>query len=128
MEIEHDRIIKSGHLKRLETIDQACFLSLVVLTVKKDKTVKIALDARKLNQSCVKTIPHKPNMVQLLNQISTKLSRNDHDPIWISVIDIDYAFGQKKLAPVTSKPLQCCSNKLKHERILSIREKILRAR
>ena len=44
-----------------------------------------------------------PNMEELLNQISAELSKNDHDPIWISVKDLDYAYGQKKLAPETSK-------------------------
>ena len=71
----------------------------------KDKTVKIALDARKLNDSSVKR-PHMPNMEELRNQISAELSRNDHEPIWISVIDLDYAYGQMKLAPETSRHCQ----------------------
>ena len=100
---ELDRLIKSGHLERLETIEEDCFVSPVVITVKKDKTVKIALDARKLNDSCVKKRPHMPNMEELLNQISAELSKNDRDPIWISVVDLDYAYGQMKLAPETSK-------------------------
>ena len=44
-----------------------------------------------------------PNMEELLNQISTELSRNDHDSIWISVKDLDFAYAQMKLAPETSK-------------------------
>ena len=44
-----------------------------------------------------------PNVEELLNQISAELSKNDHDPIWISVIDLDYAYGQMKIAPETSK-------------------------
>ena len=44
-----------------------------------------------------------PNMDELLNQISAELSKNDTDPIWISVVDLDYAYGQMKLAPETSK-------------------------
>ena len=103
MKNELDRLIKSGHIERLETIEEDCFVSPVVITVKKEKTVKIALDARKLDESCVKKRPHMPNMEELLNQIYTELSRNDHDPIWISVIDLDYAYGQLKLAPETSK-------------------------
>ena len=100
---ELDRLIKSGHLERLETIEEDCFVSPVVITVKKDKTVNIALDARKLNESCVKKRPHMPNMEELLNQISAELSKNNHDPIWIAVIDLDYAYGQMKLAPEASK-------------------------
>ena len=100
---ELNRLIKSGHLERLETIEEDCFVSPVVITVKKDKTVKIALDARKLNESCIKKRPHMPNMDELINQISAELSKNESDPIWISVIDLDYAYGQMRLAPETSK-------------------------
>ena len=78
---ELDRLIKSGHLERLETIEDDCFVSPVVITVEKDKTVKIALDARKLNESCVKKIPKMPIMDESLNQISDELSKNDHDLI-----------------------------------------------
>ena len=44
-----------------------------------------------------------PNMDKLLNQILPEQSRNELDPIWKSVIDLDYAYGQRKLAPETSK-------------------------
>ena len=100
---ELDRLIKSGLLERLETLEEINFVPPVIITEKKDKTVKIALDARKLNESCVKKRPHMPNVEELLNQISNELSRNDHDSIWISVIDLDYAYGQMKLALETSK-------------------------
>ena len=97
--IELDRISKSGHLETLEPTEKDCFVSLVVITVKKDKTVKIALDARKLNENCFKKRPHMPNMDELVNQISSELSKNELDPIWISVINLDYAHRQMKSAP-----------------------------
>ena len=100
---ELDRLIKSGQLQRLETIEENCFVSPVVITVKNDKTVEIALDAEKLNDSCIKKRPHMPNMDELPNQISSKLSKNELDPIWISAIDLDNAYGQMKLSPETSK-------------------------
>ena len=77
---ELDRLIKSGHLERLETIEEECFVSPVLITVKKDKTVKITLDARKLNKSFVKKRQHMANMEEILNPISAELSRDDHDP------------------------------------------------
>ena len=46
-----------------------------------------------------------PNMEELLNEGSAELSRNDHHPMWISVIDLDYVYGQMKLAPESIK--QC---------------------
>ena len=42
-------------------------------------------------------------MEELLNQISAELSRNNHNPIWISVIDLDYAYGHMKLSLETSE-------------------------
>ena len=68
---ELDRLIKSGHLERLETIEEDCFVSPVVKR------------------------PHMPNMDEIFNQISSELSKNESDPIWISVIDLDYAYGQR---------------------------------
>ena len=43
------------------------------------------------------------NMDELLNQISSELSKDEVDPIWISVIDLDYAYGQMTLSPETNK-------------------------
>ena len=42
-------------------------------------------------------------MDESLNQISAELSKNDSDLIWISIIDLDYAYGEMKQAPETSK-------------------------
>ena len=108
------QIIKSGHLERLETIEEDCFVSPVVNTVKKDKTLKIALDARKLTDRCVKKRRHMPNMKELLNQMSAEPSRNHYDQKWITVIDLllDYAYGHMKLAPETSK--QCNFEQIMH--------------
>ena len=100
---ELDRLMKFGHFVKLELIEADCFVSSVKITVKKDKTVKIALDASKLNENCWQKRPHLPNMEELLNQMSAELSKYDRDPLLISVTDLDYAYGQMKLAPQTSK-------------------------
>ena len=42
---------------------------MVVITVKSDNLVKIALGSRILNDSCIKTKSHVPNMKELLIQI-----------------------------------------------------------
>ena len=79
---ELDRLIKSGHSERLETIEEDCFVSPVVITVKKDKTVKIALDARKLNKSCIRETTHakhgRINQPNLLRTIKERI-RSDLD-------------------------------------------------
>ena len=74
---EIEKLTKAGHLERVEQVDEDCFVSPVVITVKNDKSVKIALDSRKLNDSCIKVRPHLPNMEELLNQISVEITK-DH--------------------------------------------------
>ena len=51
---ELEKLIKSGHLEKIKDVDEDCFVSPVVITVKSDKSVKIALDSRKLIDSCIK--------------------------------------------------------------------------
>ena len=55
---ELEKLIKAGHLEKVNNVDEDCFVSPVVITVKNDKSVKIALDSRKLNDSSIK--PHRP--------------------------------------------------------------------
>ena len=102
---ELEKLIKTGHLEQINDVDEDCFVSPVVITVKSDKSVKIALDSLKLNDSCIKIRPHMPNMEELLNQISVEIYRDRTLHLFISKIDLDYAYGQMKLSEETSR--QC---------------------
>ena len=97
------RLIESGNLERLETIEEDWLVPSLVITIKKDRLIKIVLDARKWNNSCIKKRPHLPKMDELRNQISSEMSKNDLDPIWTSVIDVVYAYCQINQAPENIK-------------------------
>ena len=58
---ELEKIIKSGHLKKVKDVEEDCFVSPVVITVKSVKSVKVALDSGYLKDSCIKMRPHMPN-------------------------------------------------------------------
>ena len=102
---ELEQLIKSGHLEKIKHFDEDCFVSPVVITVKSEKSVKIALDSRKLNDNCIKMRPHMPNMKELLNQFSVKITRDRTRQLFMSKTDLDYAYGQMKLSKETSR--QC---------------------
>ena len=102
---EFQRLMKTGHLEKLKHVDEDCFVSPVVIMVKSDKSVKIALDSRKLNDSCIKIRPHMLNMEELLNQISVEITKDRTNELMISKIDLDYAYGQMNLSKETSR--QC---------------------
>ena len=52
-----------------------CFISPAVITLKKDKSLKIALDSRKLNEACVKRKAAMPNMEELISKISGEITK-----------------------------------------------------
>ena len=45
---------KQGHIEKAKNIDGNCFVSPAVIRIKKDKSVKIALDSRKMKEITVK--------------------------------------------------------------------------
>ena len=57
-----EKLIRTGHQEKLNDVDENCFVSPVVITVKSDKSLKITLDLRKLKDSCIKIRPHTPNL------------------------------------------------------------------
>ena len=51
---EIEKLKKNRHMERATKTDENCFVSPAVKTVREDKTVKIALDSRNLNELPVK--------------------------------------------------------------------------
>ena len=44
-----------------------------------------------------------PNMEDLINGISTEISKTDDEELWITKIDLDYAYGHFELDDETKK-------------------------
>ena len=95
---EIEKLKKNGHIEKATNINENCFVSPAVITVKKDNSVKIALDSRKLNEITVKRKAQMPNMEELISRISRKIADGASDQIWISKFDLDHAYGQMQLS------------------------------
>ena len=95
---EIEKLTKNGHIERATDSDKNFFFSPAVITFNKDKTIKIALDSRKLNEITVKRKAQMPNMEELISRISRKIADREADEIWISKFDLDYAYGQLPLS------------------------------
>ena len=96
------RIDWRGHLEKADKATKNCFLSPAAITIKKDKYVKIALDSRKMNESCIKRKTTMTNMEKLISNISKSITKSNGE-IWMSQIDLDYAYGQSKLSQEASR-------------------------
>ena len=95
---ELEKLIKTGNLEKVKHVDEDCFVSPLVFTVKNDKSVKIALDSRKLSNSCKKIQPPIPNMEELLNQISVETTGVQTKELIILKIDLDDAYDTKSIS------------------------------
>ena len=68
-----DKLLKKGHIEKVDKIQDDVFIHPTVITVKKDKSVKNALDGRALNQSIAKGKCQMPNLDNLFDMIVEKL-------------------------------------------------------
>ena len=99
---ELEKVFEKGHRKKADQSTENCFVSPAVITIKKDKPVEKALDSRKLNKACVKRKTAIPNMKELISKILAEITKKEGE-IWMSKIDLDYAYGQAKLSKKFAK-------------------------
>ena len=93
--------MENGHIEKATDIDENCFVSPAVITVEKDKTVKIALDSRKFNEITVKKETQMPNIAELISRISRKIADGEADEILTSKCDLNYAYFQLPLSKIS---------------------------
>ena len=99
---EIEKLLKEGHIEKVDKIQDDVFIQPTVITVKKDKSVKIALDARALNQSIAKDKYQMPNLDNLIDMIAEKLDEKSGEA-WYSSVDMTYAYGQIPLQELTKR-------------------------
>ena len=84
-------------------------ISPIVITVKRDKTVKLALDSKTLNKSIHKNKCQMPNIDNLIDTIQQNLNTNASQELaYFSTLDLKYAYSQLNLDPET--PRHCNLN------------------
>ena len=104
---ETNKLMKQDQIEKANNIDENCLVivSPAVITVKKDKSVKIALDSRKLNEITIKRKAQMPNMEELISRISKKSADGPADEVWTSKLYLDHAYGQLILSKEAPKPM-----------------------
>ena len=100
-----NRMEKEGHIVKLNKCDEDCFISPIVITRKKDGSIKLALDCKLLNNQIFKNKDQMPNIHELIDNIALQLSSRESGEVWFSSIDLKNAYSQLQLCTDTSK--QC---------------------
>ena len=103
MDAEIQGLQEAGHIRRVEKIPDEMFIQPVVITVKKDRSVKIALDARSLNNAILKRKHQMPNLENLMENIAEIVNEDKEGEVMFSSLDMLNAYGQTLLHPHTAK-------------------------
>ena len=71
------KLLKEGHIQRVDDNQDDVFNQPTVITVKKDKSVKILVDACALNESIAKDKYQMPNLHSLIDMIAEELEKSE---------------------------------------------------
>ena len=67
---EIKKLLAEGHIEKLNKCSDQFFISPIVITVKRDQTIKLALDSKTLNKAIHKNKYQMPNIETLMDSIS----------------------------------------------------------
>ena len=103
---EIKKLLEEEHIEKLNNCSDQYFISPIVITVKRDQTIKLALDSKTLNKAIHKNKYQMPNIETLMDSISqiiTNYKTQSAEQIYFSTIDLKYAYSQLNLHPETAK-------------------------
>ena len=101
---ELKKLSEQGHIEKLQECSDKNFIYPIVITVKKDKSVKLALDSKVLNKAIHKKKYQMPIIDSLIDLISQHINDSNHgEHVYFSTIDLKYAYSQLNLHPDTAR-------------------------
>ena len=103
VKIELEKLLKEGHIEKLTNCSDQFFISPMVITVKKDQLIKIALDSKILNKAIHKNKYQKPNIDSLIQTILQTLSTAPQETVYFTTLDLQYAYSQLILHSYTAR-------------------------
>ena len=108
VQAELSKLLSEGHITKLDKCTSDCFIAPIVVTVKKDDSIKLALDAKPINRQLYKNKYQMPIGDELLDGVSQIVTANTVGMLYFTLLDLKYAYSQIKLNAETGK--QCNFN------------------
>ena len=95
-------LVEQGHIVKLDKCTTDFFIAPIVLTAKKDGSIKLALNAKPMNAQIWKNKYQMPNIHELIDSAAHVITRNVPGKVWFTSLDLKYAFSQLPLSSLTS--------------------------
>ena len=86
-----DHLLRDMHIEKLSRCSEDCFISPIVITAKRDGSIKLALNSKLLNKQIFRNRYQMPNLFELIDNVAVTISDHDERNIWFSSIDLKYA-------------------------------------
>ena len=103
VKIELEKLLNEGHIEKLTNCSDQFFISPIVITVKKDQSIKIALDSKILNKAIYKNKYQMLNIDSLIQTNSQTLSTAPQETSYFTTLDLQYAYSQLKFHSETAR-------------------------
>ena len=95
VEAEMAKLFKEGHVRRIDKTYDEVFIQRTVTTIKRDKTVKVALDARHLNNAIQKDKRQMPNLDNLMEQVAEIMKSTSEKSVRFTSLDLNTNMGKR---------------------------------
>ena len=105
VEGEPKKLRDQNHIIKLDKCSDRKIISPIVVTVKKDQTVKLAVDSKKINKFIHENKYQTPNIELLLNNIAQVVKSDKSKQTLFSTLELRYAYSQIPLDKTTKE--QC---------------------
>ena len=100
VDAEIKRLLEDGHIDKVNDIKDDVFIPRTVITVKKDRSIKIALDARAINKTIDKDKYQMPNLENSMDMVAERLQKESE--AWYSSVNLPYDYRQIPLHLLTA--------------------------
>ena len=104
---EIKRLIKEGYIVKLNKCTSKFFVAPVVITAKKDGSVKIAMDARLMNAQIFKNQYQMPNLLEQLDVAAQTINSSLPSEVLFTSLDLKFAFSQLQLSDSVRNHCNC---------------------
>ena len=95
-------LVEQGRIEKLDKCTTDFFIAPIVLTAKKDGSIKLALNAKPMNAQIWKNKYQMPNIHELIDSAAYVITRNVPGKVWFTSLDLKCAFSQLPLSSLTS--------------------------
>ena len=85
---EISKLLQQGHIEKLEDCSDKYFVSPIVIKVKKDGSVKLALESRELKKQVHKNKNQMPNIEELMDVVGQTISERKPEDVYFSTMDL----------------------------------------